>query len=161
MSIYQAIVLGLGFLVLFGAGYLITTTDNAGILKTTITQTTDTADIATSTLVARLEGYYLCDSESGCSSPSSLTITQDGEVRMTTSYSEGVEILEETGTWKDEKGSGLKIFLTGTDSGLYPVPKSFFVKYVSSSSLSGIDFDSATYKDWIRPVFIKQEKNEL
>lgn len=80
---------------------------------------------------------------------------------MTTSYSEGVEILEETGTWKDEKGSGLKIFLTGTDSGLYPVPKSFFVKYVSSSSLSGIDFDSATYKDWIRPVFIKQEKNEL
>lgn len=157
---YQTIVLGLGFLLLFGAAYLIKNTDRTGILTSNIVQTSTATSTGTSTPARKLEGNYLCDSDSGCSNPSLLLINEAGEVSMNTSYDNGVEVLQESGTWKNEKDGGVTILLTGTDAGIYPVPHTLYVKYVSPFSLSGIVFDSTAYKDWIKPVFRKQEKQE-
>lgn len=157
---YQTIVLGLGFLLLFGAAYLIKNTDDAGILTPNVVSTSNTTDTGTSTPMRKLEGIYLCDSDSGCPNPSLLTMNEEGEVRMETTYDNGVEIVQESGTWKNEKDGSVTILITGTDVETYPVPRALSVKYVSSSSLSGLTFDPAVYKDWVRPVFRKQEKEE-
>lgn len=165
---YQTIVLGLGFLLIIGGGWLIKVMDTEGIISSQFTKpkilnttSTTTADgSATSSPERNLEGRYLCDSTSGCPNPSFLIITEAGEISMTTSYESGAEMLQEIGTWKNEKNGGASIMITGTDSGIYPTLRLLSIKYVSPTSLSGITFDPSIYKDWVRPVFKKQENPE-
>ena len=158
---YQTIVLGLGFLLVFGAGYLIKSMDTEGVVISKLTQT----PVASTTVVASstktdFEGTYSCDQDSGCLNPSSLTILEGGEVTMRTIYGDGVEILEERGTWKSERNGGITVLFTGTDVVTYPVPHSLFIRYVSSTTLSGITFDNKVYPEWTRPVFTKQQREE-
>lgn len=163
---YQTIVLGLGFLLIIGGGWLIKAMDTEGVISSNLTTTQATStttkdENATSTPERNLEGRYVCDSSSGCPNPAVLTITKEGEISMTTSYESGAEMLQEVGTWKNEKDGGASIMITGTDSSIYPTPRLISVRYVSPTSLSGIVFDSRIYTDWVRPVFRKQENPEL
>lgn len=162
---YQTIVFGLGFLLLIGGGYLIKNIDNAGVLTKTLqtatsTDTAESADGATSTERIGVEGTYLCDVDSGCKDPVVLAIREGGEVSMTTTYAEGAEIQEELGTWKRGQDRSLVVLITGTANDTYPDPHSFSVRYVTSSSLSGLTFDASLFKDWTRPVFRRQENQE-
>lgn len=156
---YQTIVLGLGFLLIIGGGYLIKAMDTEGIITSQFVSapSATSTEGATSTPERSLDGIYLCRPETGCPNPSLLTITEGGEVSMNTSYDNGVEVLQETGTWKNEKGGGASIIITGTDAGIYPTPRLLSIKYVSPTSLSGITYDTTIYKDWVRPVFRKLE----
>jgi hypothetical protein len=156
---YQAIVLGLGFLLLFGSGYLIKSMDDTGIISSELNLATSTEASATSTPEVSLEGVYLCDTDTGCKSPSTLTISGEGEARMITSYDNGVEVLQESGTWKTSKDGRVTIYITGTDSTVYPSPHVLSIKYASPSSLSGIMFDANAYKEWTIPVFRKQSND--
>lgn len=156
---YQIIVLGLGFLLLFGSGYLIKSMDDAGIISSELNLATSTAVNATSSSQMDMEGTYLCDTDTGCKSPSTLTISREGEVRMTTSYDNGVEVLQESGTWRTSKDGRVTIYITGTDSSVYPSPRVVSIKYASPSSLSGIMFDANAYKEWTIPVFRKQSND--
>jgi hypothetical protein len=154
---YQAIVLGLGFLLLFGAAYLVKKTDGAGVIIST--QTASTTETVTALPQATLEGTYLCDTDSGCQNPSVLTLTGSGEASMATSYDNGVEVLQEIGTWKDEEEGGITVLLTGTGDEVYPTPRAFSIRYASSANLSGVSFDSSVQKGWTRPVFRRQTEN--
>lgn len=167
---YQTIVLGLGFLLLFGAGYLIKNIDKEGVVTSTLTSTqtaaTSTGTSSASTTSANAPdsaylGTFICGPESGCASPSMLTVQENGEVSINTSYDNGVEMVQERGTWKSERGGGMTIVITGTDSELYAVPRTIFVKYATQKSLAGLSFDAKLHPDWLRPVFRKQEADSL
>lgn len=160
LNMYQMIVLGLGFLLLFGAGYLIKNTDNAQILTSAFKTSTNPSDLATSTLASALDGIYVCDIDTGCQNPSLLYVKGGGEVKMTTSYENGAEMLQETGTWRDERNGGITVMLTGTDAETYPAPHAFFVRYASSASLSGLTFGKKSFEGWTIPVFRKQERQQ-
>ena len=156
---YQTIVLGLGFLLLIGGAYLVQQTDKEGILSSAIIQTSSIVPDATSTVQNNFDGTYVCDSDTGCLSPSTLVIEKDGYARMTTSYDNGVEVITESGTWIDKKEGRMTIYITGTDTTTYPSPRVLSIKYASPTSFSGIIFDQSAYKEWTRPVFRKQEEN--
>ena len=161
---YQTIVLGLGFLLVIGGGWLIQTMDTEGVLASKFTQTktinATSTTVATATPERNLQGRYLCDSDSGCPNPSLLTLTSEGEVSMSTTYDNGVEMLQERGTWKNEKRDAATVIITGTDADIYASPRILSIRYVSPSALSGITFDARIYKDWVRPVFRKQENEQ-
>lgn len=155
-EMYQTIVLGLGFLLFIGGAYLIQQTDKEGVLSSAITPTSSVVEGATSTVQSNFDGIYVCDSDTGCLSPSTLVIEEEGYARMTTSYDNGVEVITESGTWIDKKEGRMTIYITGTDATTYPSPRVLSIKYASPTSLSGIIFDQSMYKEWTRPVFRKQ-----
>jgi hypothetical protein len=151
---YQTIVLGLGFLLLLGGGYLIKHMDSQGVIGSSIA--TPAALDATTTL-EMLSGTYICDVNSGCENPRVLTLSSDGTVNMNTSYENGVEVVNETGTWSIGINTRPAILLKGASGTLYPTPRLFNVRYASATSLSGITFDEKAYPDLKKPVFRKDQ----
>jgi hypothetical protein len=156
---YQTIVLGLGFLLLIGGGYLIKNMDNQNVIGQAATTTINSTTASSSSIL--LPGIYLCDIASGCQSPHILTLSENGETKMNSSYENGAEIVDEFGTWTTNEEGGASILLTSTANEVYPEPRVFTIKYVSNNSLSGITFDETAYPDLKNPVFRKQEPDAL
>jgi hypothetical protein len=161
---YQALVLGLGVLLIAGLGYFIKNTDQTGVINTTIstTQNTTSKGGATSTPVEALSlaGTYVCDVDSKCPNPRTLVIYEDGGLRMTTSFDNGVEVLEETGTWIQGEDGSVTLLITGTNNELYVDPLPLSLKQISSSTLVGTETTAPQYRDWKDPIFRKQQKQE-
>lgn len=161
---YQTLVLGLGVLLIAGLGYFIKSTDQTGVITTTLFATsTATTGEATSTAQlssSRIEGLYLCDIDSKCPDPRTLIIYEDGGLRMTTSFDNGVEVLEETGTWIQDKEGNITLLITGTNNELYVDPLPLSLKQISSSTLVGTGSSAPQYKDWKESIFRKQQKQD-
>jgi hypothetical protein len=155
MNMYQTIVLGLGFLLLFGGGYLIKHMDDQGVIGASIATQVEAS--ATTTLVS-LSGIYVCDNSSGCDNPRILSLSADGTVTMNASYENGAEVVNEVGTWSVGINNRPIILLTGTTAGEeYSTPRMLTVRYTSKNSLSGIAFDQKVYPDLIKPIFRREE----
>jgi hypothetical protein len=161
---YQALVLGLGVLLIAGLGYFIKQTDQAGVINTTLSTTqsaTSTGDASSAkTDSLALVGIYVCDVDSKCPNPRTLVIYEDGGLRMTTSFDNGVEMLEETGTWLQGKEGDVTLLITGTNNELYADPHPLSLKQISSSTLIGTGSSDPEYGDWKDPIFRKQQKQD-
>jgi hypothetical protein len=153
---YQTIVLGLGFLLLIGGGYLIKHIDKENVIGASIATSINATTASSSATL--LPGTYLCDMATGCESPRVLTLSESGEAKMNSSYENGVEIVDEFGTWTVNKGGGASVLLTSTANEVYPEPRVLTIKYVTNTTLAGITFDAAVYEDLKNPVFRKQQE---
>jgi len=149
---YQTIVLGLGFLLLVGGAYLIKRTDQSGVIQNTISTASSTQYDA-----ASITGTYICDTDSKCQNPRILTMTDDGELTLTTSYDNGVEVLRENGSWKMDSEGNVTFIITGTPTELYEEPFTLLLKRVSSSTIVAAKSAKVLYKEWGAPIFRKQE----
>ncbi len=153
---YQTLVLGLGVLLLIGVGYFIGHTDQAGIITSVVSVPVSTSTAqSTPTNIA---GTYVCDIDSKCSDPRILILEEDGELRMTTSYASGVEILEEVGTWLFEAKGDIVILLTGTNTEVYATPERLSLRRVSDVTLTGLPSANPEYKGWGTSLFRKELK---
>lgn len=151
---YQTIVLGLGVLLVIGGGYLIEHTDKQGVIRSTISATSGNS--TTTTQGVSIAGVYLCDAATGCPNPRTLTLAEDGGLKMNTYIDNGVEVMDEVGSWAKGTDGTLTLFMTGAQSGVYKTPHALEIKYVSPSTLSGISYDPSQYKDVKNPVFLRQ-----
>lgn len=152
---YKFIVLGLGFLLLFGGAYLIKKSDKEGVLNYAFSK--EIKVLPTVNTKEMISGVYKCDIENGCASPYVLILSDDNNVEMTTSYNDGVEIRKETGIWKLENGNLITILLTDLSSGEhYEIPHSILIQTVSTSTLTGLSYDKDFYFDMYKPVFVRQ-----
>lgn len=79
---------------------------------------------------------------------------------MTTSFDNGVEILEEIGTWTADAKGNVSLIITGTNSEIYPTPYILSARLVSSSTLLGVKTEGNLYKDWVNPLFRKRQASE-
>jgi hypothetical protein len=153
---YQTIVLGLGFLLVFGGGYLIKHSDNNGVLASAIAQDeTSYVGVATSTIL----GPYLCDSER-CPNPRELSLMDNDQAILTTTYSDGVETLKEVGSWKFTKADTIILTLLGTSQSTYDEPYMFSLKRITEKTLVPSDDIKATYKDLGAPIFRKEDNSD-
>lgn len=165
-TMYQAFVLGLGVLLLFGVGYFIKSTDQTGIVTSNLTTQSHQASSSSSTeaqgkpLLETIQGTYVCDTDSRCANPRILVIAENGELNMTTSFDNGVEILEEIGTWTADAKGNVSLIITGTNSEIYPTPYILSARLVSSSTLLGVKTEGNLYKDWVNPLFRKRQASE-
>ena len=147
---YQFIVLGLGFLLVFGGGYLIKHTDKEGVIAQTVT--------ATSTEPSDYAGTYLCDTDSKCDNPRTLVLSSDGTLSLTTSFDQGVETNVETGTWKKE-AKGITLTIINSSTTTYGVPLSIHLYPPAPDSL--VTSAAATnYPGWGNYIFRKQIQNQ-
>jgi hypothetical protein len=153
---YQTIVLGLGFLLVFGGGYLIKHSDQNGVLAEAIARDeTSYVQQATSTIL----GPYLCDSER-CPNPRELSLMDGGEAVLTTTYSDGVETVKELGSWQLMKANTIILTLMGTSQSTYDEPYMFSLKRITDTTLVPSDDVKATYKDLGAPIFRKEENSD-
>ena len=152
---YQAFVLGLGVLLLLGVGYFVKHTDQAGVIDSSLSQSTNS--VRALSQKEELPGVYVCDAGSGCESSRTLTVYPTGELKMTTSYEGGVETIDEVGTWSFSEKEGLLCVFTGTTNDTYIAPHTLKSHHVSTSTLSDIIYDSSVYTDFKNPVFLKQQ----
>lgn len=151
---YQAFVLGLGALLVVGIGYFINETDQGGVISSHIVEASSTSD----TLKASLPGTYICDTEDKCIHPRVLTITSDETVTLVTSYENGAETIEESGTWTVNPEKKLTIIITGSKNGLYDTPYILGTQYVGAWTIVG--GTQGEYKEWSGAIFRKQDKND-
>lgn len=151
---YQTLVLGLGILLLVGVGYFIQHTDSQGVISHSIEVTASSSSATAKQNTA--PGTYLCDSENGCTNPRTLSIYEDGTLKLSTSFDNGVEVLDEAGTWKIENEGMMTIRITETATNVYQNPRTLQVKYISGTTLSGLSYDESQFKDLKNPVFIRQ-----
>lgn len=156
---YQTIVLGLGFLLLVGGGYLIKHMDNENVIGTSIATTINATTASSSSVM--LPGTYLCDMTSGCEDPHILSLSENGEAKMNSSYGNGAEIVDEFGSWTVNQEGGASVLLTSTANDVYPEPRVFVIRYVNNAALAGITFDASAYADMKNPIFRKQESDAL
>lgn len=155
---YQSIVLGLGFLLVIGGGYLITNVDKEGVVSGALEPT---VIIATSTTQSNstptASGKYLCDPEHGCADPRSLVLTDDAKAELLTIYANGGETLDEHGSWSmDEKGE-ITIRIEGNAQSNTP-PSTIMLKLVSLRTI--ITIPGSTYKEWGQATFRKEVETE-
>lgn len=157
---YQTFVLGLGALLIFGVAYFIQHTDQAGVVTSNLSTNKDTTQSATSTTSTSepVSGTYVCDSDSKCENPRVLTLSENGELRMVTTFDNGVEVLEELGSWTFGQGM-VTLIITGTPNELYAEPHTLHLKKMSSMTLVAAG-GTTTYKDWGNPAFKKSYKEE-
>jgi hypothetical protein len=142
---YQTIVLGLGFFLVIGGGYLIKHADQEGVISQSVS-----ADAATRPDYA---GTYVCDTDSKCLNPRVLTLGADGTLTMSTSYEGGVETFVENGSWKTLASGIIAEFSSGTTT----YEKPYTVRLYAPQSDALITRDSqATYPQWGTPIFRKQ-----
>ncbi len=153
---YQTLVLGLGVLLLLGVGYFIGHTDQTGVINSAVSTPVSTS--TTQTASTSVAGTYVCDIDSKCSDPRILILEEDGELRMTTSYTSGVEILEEVGTWLVEAKGDVLIFLTGTNTEVYATPERLSLRKLSDVTLAGLPSTNVEYKEWGTSLFRKELK---
>ena len=149
---YQAIVLGLGVLLVFGGGYLIKHTDTEGVITSSLSQThAATTDDTTATI----PGSYQCDPLSGCDNPHTLTLTENGEAKLDTVYESGAEVGSESGTWKRDVGGKIVILFTSNVAGLYDVPHVMTIANVTKPTLAGINFSANMGEGMHKPIFAR------
>ncbi len=155
---YQTLVLGLGVLLIVGVGYFVKHTDQAGVITSAVSVEVSTS--TTQNTSAGIAGTYVCDVDSKCNDPRILILKDDGELRMTTSYASGVEILEEAGTWKIEPKGDITILLTGTNTEVYVTPHVLSLRKVSDTTLAGLESTNPEDKEWGNYFFRKEIKEE-
>lgn len=157
---YQAFVLGLGALLLFGTGYFIKHTDSEGVLRSSLSttlnasssDTTDTRETESS------DGVYVCDSSSGCQNGYTLTLSENGDATMRTSFENGVEVVDEFGVWQ-ATGVMVTITFTGTAQDIYVSPRVLVGTLNPKGSFSRIEADKTLYPDFSTGRFTKQLKD--
>ena len=153
---YQFIVLGLGFLLLVGGGYLIYRSNdgNSGVLKQAFSTSKNIKTFNASSTVETIVGVYACDVKSGCAGQYSLTLNQYGDVYLTHSDDNG--LIQEHGTWNFEQNGSITLTLTDSSGAPYSVPRTILVQSVSKDHLSKLVFDNKIYTDMNSPVFTRQ-----
>ena len=152
---YQFIVLGLGFLLLFGGAYLIKQSDKEGgvlgqAFSTSKNIQTSDIDLTTEAMV----GSFMCDGKSGCINPYTLTLAEAGDVYF--NHTSGTSTILEHGLWNIEKGGLITLTLTNTPDENYETPRVILVQSVNRNKLSNFVYDNNTYMDMNKPVFIRQ-----
>ena len=150
---YQALVLGLGVLLVGGIGYFINHSDQAGVLSSAIVE--ETSSSTAESMRQSLPGTYVCDVDSKCPNPRVLTLSEEGNAIMTTTYENGAEVVEEQGTWNTTSGGKAVIFLTGNAMTQYGSPYTLLTKYVNPWTIVG--GAGGTYKDWTNSIWRKKE----
>ncbi len=155
---YQTLVLSLGVLLVVGVGYFVKHTDQTGVIPSAVSTPVSTSTPQSVTI--NVAGTYVCDVDSKCGDPRVLILKDDGELRMTTSYASGVEILEEAGTWKIEPKGDITILLTGTNIEVYATPHVLSLRKVSDMTLVGVESANPEYKEWGNYFFRKEIKEE-
>lgn len=151
---YQTLVLGLGLLLITGLAYYIKHTDTNGVVTGSFSATTTTITPSTS---ESIPGTYLCDQTSGCENPRSLHVFANGEVKLSSSFDNGVELIEEFGTWTTDQGT-MQVVLTGTNAETYPTPRMIIIKTILEGKLSNLIFDSKFFTDWKNPHFLRNKE---
>ncbi len=156
---YQAFVLGLGALLLFGTGYFIKHTDNEGVLRSSLSTTVNasSSDVE-SGAVETPDGVYVCDSSSGCQNGYTLTLSEHGDATMRTSFDNGVEVVDEFGVWQ-ATGVMVTITFTGTAQDIYVSPRVLVGTLNPKGSFSRIEADKTLYPDFSTGRFTKQLKD--
>ncbi|MEN9338127.1 MAG: hypothetical protein RIQ41_441 [Candidatus Parcubacteria bacterium] len=152
---YQAFVLILVGLLIGGSLYFIREAGSGGSQLVLTSQVTDHAQ-GSDVTVDTVPGTYGCDSMSGCKDESTLKLTSDGDARLSSSFENGAEVVEEKGSWLFAQDGTMQILITGTDSETYGLPRIFFIRKVLSEALSGLQFDTKLYSGWTNPVFTKE-----
>lgn len=150
---YQSIVLGLGFLLLLGGGYLIKHMDQEGVIESSVASSD--ASYVSSMNKSSIAGTYVCDTDSKCPNPRVLTLGDDGVLTLTTSYEDGAQVLQENGTW-DVGTNKIMLMITGTQDESYTEQKMLFLKRLSELTLVPDISMKTTYKDLGNPIFRKQ-----
>jgi hypothetical protein len=154
---YQLIVLGLGFLLLFGGGYLIKKSDKAGVLGSSFASSSVTASSSAAVPSSiTFNGVYSCDGAK-CSDPRNLIVSEDGTVQLSTTYNNGVEVLNEIGTWTEDNEGKITIAITGTQSEAYDKPVTILLRQVTPFTL--VSVNGTSYKNWGAPTFRKQDRD--
>lgn len=151
---YQIIVLGLGFLLLIGGGWLIKSIDKEGVVSRSFSGD-QVSDVASFTL-ENVSGSYVCDAASGCKTEYRMSLLPSGESELITTYGNGAEVSVEKGTWRFENGGMVSILMTESQVLRYEKPRTFLVQLVGESKLSRLSFDKKIYSDMKKPVFIKK-----
>ena len=151
---YQTIVLGLGFLLIIGGGYLIKSIDKEGVILKSLSK--DQKVEIFSLTADDISGTFLCNETSGCENEYAVTFSPSGDVQLMAVYKDGIETLIEKGIWRFETGGLISISLTDSQTKHYDIPHSFLIQSVSTSTLAKISYDVTTYPDMHKPVFIRQ-----
>jgi hypothetical protein len=150
---YQIVVIGLGFSLVFGAGYYITKVDSSGVIE----QSLVARDVAQPPTTESLAGDYLCEASSGCDYPYELVLSADGKASLTVSYSDRLETKTEKGVWNLERGGIVTTTLTeSVTTGAYESAHTFLIQAITATSLSKIAYDKSTYTDMHKPTFQRQ-----
>jgi hypothetical protein len=153
---YQFIVLGLGFLLLFGGGYLIKKSDKEGVLQQSYSATKYASGSSTPSTIT-FKGLFTCEG-SKCQDPRNLVVSEDGTVQLSTTYNDGVEVLNELGTWTEDKDGNITLSITGTPSMAYDKPLVIALRQVTPFTL--VSISGTTYKNWGSPTFRKQDRDD-
>lgn len=151
---YQTIVLGLGFLLVIGGGYLIKSVDKEGVIASSALKEQNV--INTQLTGDDMSGIFSCDETSGCDNVHTITFDPSGAVRIVTIYKDGTETLDEQGSWKFENGGFISILITDSQVKHYEIGRAFLIQSVSTSTLGKISYDTNLYPDMHKPTFTKQ-----
>lgn len=154
---YQLFVVGLCGLALVGCVYFIQNADSGKVVTGRFSTSGGTSAVQDSTpLVDTLPGNYVCNASSGCQNPRILSLFQNGEMKLSASFENGVELLEEFGTWNLGEDGSVQILIRGTNSESYGTPRSLFIGTIHNGTLSGVRYDTTFYPDWKNPEFRKE-----
>ena len=154
---YQFIVFGLGFLLLFGGAYLIKKNNgNSGIMERAFSTSKKIRTPEGSFIIKKIVGTFLCDIKSGCVSPYSLTLTEVGDVYFNHTNASGTEQILEHGLWNIEEGGLITLTLTNSPDENYEPPRIILIQSVNREILSDFVFDNNIYTDMYEPVFTRQ-----
>ena len=150
---YQTLTLTLGALFLAALGYFITSSDRTGLVTS---NTGSSYATSSSVSLESIQGVYVCDTDSKCSNARILKLLPTGDMRMTTSYADGAETLEEFGTWTIDKEGRVQVRVIGTPIKDYLDTIILPLRKVSAISLVG-EPAQGPYEDWVKPIFRKSE----
>lgn len=149
---YQTFVLILGALFIAALGYFITSSDRAGFVISNVGDSQASSSIS----LESIQGVYVCDTDSKCSNARILKLLPTGDMRMTTSYADGAETLEEFGTWTIDREGRVQVRVIGTPVKDYLDTIVLPLRKVSATSLVG-EPAQGPYEDWVKPIFRKSE----
>jgi hypothetical protein len=152
---YQTFVLGLGLLLVTGLAYYIKSTDTQGVVTGSFSASTTTIVPATA---ESIPGVYTCSESSGCENPRQLSLFGNGEAKLSASFENGVELIDEFGTWTLNQEGALQVLLTGTNAEVYATPRTILMQTLTDTALSKALFDQSFYADWKNPSFIKEKE---
>jgi hypothetical protein len=146
---YQIVVLGLAFSLLFGGAYYIKTADSEGVLSSAFTSRASATVLSPDMII----GTYTCDTTEGCSTVHTLTLDDQGVSTMTTIQNDQTVTAE--GSWQLEKGQLVTVSLTHAGDTVYDQPHTFLIQSVGTSTLSKISYDTKVFTDIYKPVFVR------
>lgn len=155
MNLFQVIVIGSLILILGGSGYYFIKADKYGVLSQSISG--NRVDVI-SEKVSEVSGRYECSIDNGCQDSYVLNLNEDGTFDLTTTYSDGAEVLYEKGRWFiSGKGKNITLNVNSNQTEIYEISKKLVFKSIDTNKLSNLVYSDTSYQDMTDPVFIKTQ----